>query len=118
MGHSVENVNWTKVGLIVSVLLIGAWLALTVFNVSLSALGTLAFLGFFVWMHMGMHGGHGSHGSHGEEQPSDEHVGHTTEPARDGTAQAISSDANASRPAADGQAKPVASEEQNKHRGC
>ena len=115
MGHSVENVNWTKVGLIVSVLLFGAWLALTVFNVSLSVLGTLAFLGFFMWMHMGMHG---LHGSHGEEQPGDEHVGHTTEPARDGTAQAFASDANASRPAADGPVKPVASEEQNKHRGC
>ena len=118
MGHSVENVNWTKVGLIVSVLLLGAWLAVSVFNVSLSTLGTLAFIGFFIWMHMGMHGGHGGHGSHDKEQAGDEHVDHTVEPARDGSVRAITSDATASLPAADGPVKLVASEEQNKHHGC
>ena len=67
---SAENVNWTKVGLMIGALLVGVWLGVLVFNVSLSTSGTLTFVGFFVWMPMGMHSGHGGHGLHDEESPA------------------------------------------------
>ena len=113
MGHSLENLNWLKVGLIIATLSFGAWAAVVMFNVSLSTLGVLAFLGFFVWMHLGMHGGHGGHDSHG-----DEHAGHTTESPRDGNAREIAADGNANGPTAERSVKPVVSEEPHRHRGC
>lgn len=118
MGHSMENINWTKVGLIGVALLVGAWVAVSVFNVSLGTLGTLAFLGFFVWMHMGMHGGHDSHGEKHDDSRGDGHAAQIVDSTRDGNARTIAPDPNARGLASDGPAKTVKPEESSRHHGC
>lgn len=113
MGHSMIDIN-SKTLAIVALLLVGAFVAVYVFNVSWSTVGTVALIGSMVWMHGGMHGGHGSHGS---DPSRDEHAGHPVEPTRDDNAKTIAPDANARGLASDEKAKSTAREESHRH-GC
>ena len=55
MGHSIGNMlNKQTLG-IATVLLVSALIAIYGFNASWGTLAPLAFLAFFVWMHMGGH---------------------------------------------------------------
>ena len=111
MDHSMMGIN-RKTLAIVAVLLVGALIAVYLFDVSWSTIGTVALVGFFAWMHMGMHGGHdGMHGGHGDDVRRDEHAGHTVDTARDENAKALAPDGNARGLAPDETAKTVAREE-------
>lgn len=110
MGHSMISINRRTLA-IIAVLLIGAVIAVNVFNVSVNTIGYIAVIGFMVLMHGGMHGSHSGHGSH------DEHAGQAIEPTRDDNAKTIAADSNA-RGLSDEQAKTVKQEESHRHHGC
>ena len=104
MDHSMMGIN-RKTLAIVAVLLVGALIAVYLFDVSWSTIGTVALVGFFAWMHMGMHGGHG------DDARRAAHAGHTVDTARDENAKALAPDGNARGLAPDETAKTVAREE-------
>ncbi len=111
MGHSIGNINSRTLG-IIALLLVAALVAVYVFNVSWNTIGTLAFVGFFAWMHMGMHGGHT------DDLRRDEHAGHTIDLTSDGNAKTIAVDSNARGIATDDKMKSVAREQSHQHHGC
>lgn len=121
MGHSTIGFN-TKTLAIIAALLVGALVAVYAFNVSWNTIGTIAFVGFFVWMHLGghgMHGGHGGmHGENGDATRRDAHAGHTVDAARDNNARTIAPDSNARGLPSDAQAKSVARAEPRDRGGC
>lgn len=122
MGHSIGNINSRTLG-IIALLLVGALVAVYVFDVSWNTIGTIAFVGFFAWMHMGMHGshgGHGMHGGHGDDarRDADPHAGHTVDSTSDGNAKTIAADSNARGIATDDKTKSVAREQSHRKHGC
>ena len=114
---------------IAAVIAVGAVIAVSVFNVSLSTLGFLALIGFMFLMHSG-HGG--MHGGHQDDAGRDEHAGHAVESTRDENAKSIAAASNARGLASDDQelvpsllgdhlvepAKAVKPEESHQHHGC
>lgn len=56
--------------------LTAAFIAVYAFAVPFNTLLTVALIGGFAWMHLGMHGSHDGHGA------PQEHAGHTAEAAR------------------------------------
>jgi len=117
MGHSIGRINSRMLG-IVALLLVGALVAVYIFDVSWNTIGTIAFVGFFAWMHIGMHGSHGGHGMHGDDSRRDEHAGHTVDSTSDGNAKTIAANSNARGIATDDKTKSVAREQPRRHRGC
>ena len=114
MGQSMLGIN-SKTLAIVAALLVGAVIAVSVFNVSLNTLGFVALIGFMFLMH----GGHGGmHGGHQDDARGDAHAGHTVESTRDDNARAIAPDPNARGLASNDQAKAVKQEESHRHHGC
>ena len=119
MGHSMGNMTNKKTLGIAAVLLVSALIAVYVFNVSWGTLAPIAFLAFFVWMHVGGHGMHGGgHGGHGDDAPRDEHTGHTLAPADENNAPALAPDADTRAPASGEDATSVAREAPRRHSGC
>lgn len=114
MGNSMIGIN-SKTLAIVAVLLVGAVIAVSVFNVSLNTLGFVALIGFMVLMH----GGHGGmHGGHQDNAGRDEHAGHTVESTRDDNAKTIAADSNVRGLASDEPTKTAKQEESHRHHGC
>ena len=114
MGQSMIGIN-SKTLAIVAVLLVGALIAVSVFNVSLNTLGFVALIGFMFLMH----GGHGGmHSGHQDDGRGDAHAGHTVESTRDENAKSIAADSNARGLASDEPAKSVKPEESHQHHGC